>query len=51
VVRHAGAALRQLYLSHLETGARDASHPGQMLAIDVMPDVVRQDRPACMGVG
>jgi len=46
--------LRQLYLSHLESRRfGDAlAITGQMLAIDVMPDVVRQDAArACLGVG
>ncbi len=46
--------LRQLYLSHLESRRFDEALAitRQMLALDVMPDVVRQDAArACLGNG
>ncbi len=46
--------LRQLYLSHMEGRRFDEAHAvaEQMLQLEVMPDVARQDAArACLGVG
>lgn len=46
--------LRQLYLSHMEAQRFQDAHSvaEQMIALDVMPDVARQDAArACLGLG